>query len=384
MTRRRIDRVFGLIVIGVSAALAGCRLGWTVPEVPPDRACIDAQTVLRQAAEDKDPVTRSNAIEAMGRIMGRRSGGIFRQALSDTNYAVRFAAAMAIGDVKFAAAKGDLLRMAGYKTPGAERQKSVFCAVIYALYRLGDDRHAGELGRLLFDPEAEIRGNAAMVMGKMGEPSAIGPLKNLLIDEQDAAVQLQVIEALALLGDRRSANILEAYTKTQFVDERLVAIPAMARIASPQAEQVLWGLLAERNPPRVRVAAAGALGRIGRFDEGAYRFCLRSSMNPGAVMRAADDLGAPVPEVAIHSLQKLAAMALGSLGRPAAVNVLHSLLGHPEGGVRVAAAMSILRLLPGAAAAKPLPGKRPDETTRDDRRKPPPRRRKLQSAGGKD
>ena len=123
MTRRRTYRVLTLLAIGAGLALGGCDLLVTpaMLEVDPERACIDAQTVLRQAAEDKDEVTRSNAIEAMGKVMPDRSGGIFVQALSDANHRVRFAAALAIGDVKYAPAKTKLLRMAGYKTTGAER-----------------------------------------------------------------------------------------------------------------------------------------------------------------------------------------------------------------------------------------------------------------------
>jgi HEAT repeat protein len=374
------------------AVLAGVLLGGCAPKKPeilidPNRACIDAQAVLQQAAEDKDPATRAHAVEAIAEASGARAGGVLRQALSDPNPVVRFAAAMAIGDMRYAPAKADLLRMAQYKTDGAERDKTVYCATIYALFRLGETSHATPLGRLLFDDEREIRANVALIMGRMREPSAIGPLKSLLTDEQDVGVQLLIVEALALLGDQRNARIMEAYTKTQYEDERLVAIRAMPEIASTQTAVVLWGLAARHEPPRVRIAAAEALGRMGETAPALTRLCVRAAEAPEAVLADAAKRGEEIPITWVTSLQQLAAIALGRIGEPTAVNTLHPLLRHEDGAVRVAAAMSILRLFPGAGVAPPKAA--PKTATRaeaetGEKPAPTPKRPKLQHAGGKD
>lgn len=324
------------------AAMCGC-VGPPPPGVDSTRACIDAKTALLQAAEDQSPQTRANAMEALAQTVAGRSGRLFVQALGDESPAVRFAAAMAVGDVGHAPAKAPLLKMAADKN--VEPDRRVLCAVICALHSLGDDTHAGELGKLLFDREAEVRANAALVMGKMGEPSAIGPLKTLLGDEQNTMVELQVVESLALLGDPACTMRLEAYSKRPFLDERLVAISALARVRSQRAVPVLRELLGQRNPLRVRVAAAGALGRLGQFEQEGFDLCMRAARDPQAVLAPPGTRGAGknVPAEA-SALAHEAAISLGWMRNQQAVSVLHPLLSSPDGSVRVAAAMSILRL----------------------------------------
>ena len=384
--RRESYPLLGLVMLA-GAVIGGCRPRQPDILIDPSRACIDAQAVLQQAAEDKAPATRVHAVEALAQVRGARAGGVLRQALSDPIPAVRFAAAMAIGDIRYAPAKGDLVGMAQYKVDGAEVDERVYCAVIYALFRLGETQYATPLGRLLFDDEREVRANVATILGRMREPSAIGPLKSLLTDEQDVGVQLQIVEALALLGDQRNARIMEAYAKVEYEDERLGAIRTMPEIASPATVVVLWGLAASYEPPRVRVAAAEALGRMGETDAGLTRLCVRAAADPQAVLADAAKPGQEIPATWVTSLQQLAAIALGRIGDPTAVNTLHPLLRHPEGAVRVAAAMSILRLFPGAGAMPPKPAARP--ATRADagegeKPAPTPKRPKLQHAGGKD
>jgi hypothetical protein len=191
-------------------------------------------------------------------------------------------------------------------------------------------------------------------MGKMQEPSAIGPLKTRLNDEQDPLVKLQIIESLALLGDAVSSLSLEAYTKkTLFMDERLVAIPAMARVRSNTAGPVLVELLqSRRQAPRVRVAAAGALGMLGQSNPTGYALCRAAVNDPRRVLDEAYE-GRPGSDLEVSSLQRLAAISLGWMGEQAAVADLHRLLNNPDGAIRAAAAMSILRLLPGYL--RPLP-----------------------------
>ncbi len=383
LCRRKLTLATAVLLL--STMLAGC--------IPPEEpavdfltAYIDASIALRQAAEDPDPVTRANAIEALSQTVSVKAAPVFKQALDDEYPTVRFAAAMALGDVQYEPAKTTLQRMAKDKAEDerAEPDKRVLCAVIYALHRLGDMSFTGELGGLLGDPEKEVRANAAMVMGKLGEPSAVFPLRRFLIDEQDTAVQLQIVEALAMLGD--SANILrlEAYTKTQFLEDRLVAISAMECVQSPRSVVVLREMFHQRQPPRVRVAAAGALAHLGETNLQAYWFCSRAAKDPQRVLREGYRRKGEGAGVVINSLQRLAVISLGWMNRESAVDILHPLLDSEDGGVRVAAAMSILRLLkahelalePSSPKAKTKPTSRPEVQS-----KPMPT---LYTAGGKD
>ena len=376
-------------LLPVLAVFAGCANKPALPLVEPQKAYIDASSTLRQAADDSDAVTRANALEALSQIYGLEAGAVFKQALDDTYPTVRFAAGMAIGDVLYQPAKPTLVAMAQQKEESqrAEPDKRVFCAVIYALHRLGDDSFTGELGSLLSDDEKEVRANAAMVMGRLGERSAIVPLRVQLSDEQDTSVQLQIVESLALLGDTANAIRLEAYTKTQFLEDRLVAISAMERVRSSRSAWVLQDLLVARQPPRVRVAAAGALARLGQTDEKWYKLCLSAVQQPDRMVREGSGKRDDASAIEVNSLQRLAVISLGWMNRQDAVDVLHPLLRSGDGGVRVAAAMSILRLLEAyrpiarQPVAKPEPSSQPATTQPAAERKVLP---KLYTAEGKD
>ena len=345
----------------------------------PTQAYIDARATLFQTADDKDPFTRMHAIEALAGTLGQKAGGVFMQALSDDDPIVQFAAAMAVGETAYAPARETLVRMA--KVAGLD--KRVYCAVIYALHRLGNDEYTGDLGRLLFHREKDVRANAALVMGLIGEPSAIGPLKSLLSDEQDAAVQIQLFESLALLGDKNHAILLEAYTKGLYLEDRLIAIAAMKNVRSRASISLLGEMLNDRQPPRVRVAAACALAQMGEVDDSGYSFCVESVSRPRSVLEREYGGLRKIVDVDINSLQRMAAISLGWMKRQAAVDALHPLMQNSDPAVRVAAAMSILRILSVyETAAEEMTAKKPP--VKKSGKKPPAKRPKLYSAGGKD
>jgi HEAT repeat protein len=356
-------------------------------------AYIDARSTLLTAAVTPQQVARAgasegelasiqmNALEALGQTLGTRAGGTYMQALSDRNPFVRFAAAMAIGDCRYAPAKDRVSDMAAK----AEPNRIVLCAVIYAAHVLGNTQHSGQLGALLFDREYEVRASAALVMGRMGEPSAIAPLKRLLAIETVELVRIQAQESMAILGDPAAAMRIEAATKVP-ADAQLPAIDALGRIAargdtnSWRALRVLENLLPASNPPRVRITAAGALARAGEVDDEAYALCVLAVRRPGELMGGpAGARGLRHPGVEEVMLQRLAAISLGMMKRTAAVDVLHPLLNHSDGALRVAAAMAILKLLPSyaqeeappvkpAVAAQPAPG---EMTIRPAKEAPP-------------
>ena len=383
MIRRSVRGRFAFFLGGAVAvaAVAGCRLGSVKPiAVDPVKAYIDAKAELGQAAEDEDPFTRSHAMEALAQTLGAKAGGRFKQALNDEDPSVRFAAAMAIGDARYAPAKADLVRMAKLAGP----DKRVYCAVIYALHNLGDANYTGDLARLLTEHrEPQVRSNAAMVMGKLGEPSAVGPMKMMLENEQSNLVKVNLVEALAMLGDLRHGRMLEAYTKGYDVGIRLVAIRSLGRSGSAQAVRVLLELLDRRNPAPVRIVAAAELGKLKQADAQAYDLCVRAAKDPQAVIReSSTDWGFAVGQVEVHSVQHLAAIALGWMRRREAVNVLHPLLRSPHGQVRVAAAMSIIRILKETAPREKPEAKGAGALEPSSRPAKP--EKKLHTAGGRD
>ena len=353
MSRNR--QAYGAAAFCAAAFLIGCSGCQPTVAADPQQAASDARWTRRKGTEETSPFTRAQAIEALAQTEGKAMGAVFMTGLKDPDPAVRFAAAMAIGDVRYEQAR-NTLRELGKVAAGAERDKRVFCAIIYALHRLGDDRYTEQLGTLLFDEEKEVRANAAMVMGKMGVRGAIPPRKSAVEDRRDRSgmVKLNVLEALAKLGDERSIGMLEGFTKWYTLDFRLVAIQALGQVPSYRSRNALLPLLRDRLP-RVRVAAAGALAKLGVVDRKIYRFCLRAAKGPRLVLQKAYKKDYPVTDVEIASLQELAAKSLGQMGRPGAVDVLYPLLKSRHNGVRLAAAMSILNILRGQQQ-QPLDG----------------------------
>ncbi len=353
------------------------------PTVDPKRARIDARTVLLQSVHSRDPLVRTHAYEAIGKTMGARQGRILMQGLNDSFVSVQYAAAMALGDAAYRPARAKLVHI----VQNPESDQRVVCAAIYALHRLGDDTYTGQLATLLRSDVDKGRATAATAMGKIGEASAIGPLQSLLGDEQTPAVRVSVVEALARLGDQRSMRMLESYAKQYFLDLRLAAIPLIGQLRVPGAQRILLQLLKNhKSPPRVRVAAAGALGALGDplDDEGEvednYALCRSALETPDTVLRDFFGENHAIRDTERSSLQQLAALSLGIMGQPKAVNVLHPFLREADGAVQVAAAMAILELLAPEAdtAESDASAEMPADSV------PPAQSPRLNTAGGMD
>ena len=373
MVRNYITAFF---LLTVSLVPLGCgQIGLGGGAISMDGIYVDARTALLQAAVSEDPVTRANAMEAIGRTLGPSSGGILAQGLDDENVTVRFAAAMAIGDMGYPPAEKRLIQL----IEDPESDQRVVSAAIYALYWHNNEKYAGQLGTLLFSDFDLGRAAAAMAMGKMDESSAVGPLRSLLDEEEVPGVRVSILEALARLGDKASMQTLESYARGYFLDLRLAAIPALARTKTPRAEMVLEELLGSRNPPRVRIAAAGGLGLLGAASDRGYNLCCEALRDPEGMLRRSYG-NKQINPVEVSSLRQLAEISLGQMKQEKAVYLLHPFLKDADGSVRVAAAMSILEILSSlghTTDASVEPGSLPPAA-------PPGSLRKLQTSGGID
>jgi len=325
-----------LCVLTVSV-LAGCKS----PQADFAQDYQDAQAKLRRMAEEPDPQVRTKALEALAATEGREAGKLVMRGLQDEHVPVRFAAAMAVGDMRYEPAKPLLLAIAKDSTTPPK----LLCAVIYALHRVGDTSYTKELGRLLFYPEDKwVRATAAMVMGRLGEPAAEDPLENLRRDDRDPVVQLQVVEALATLGDARCIALLRAFTKSQFIEDQIIAVQGLSRVRGAGAVSFLQRLMRNRREdPAVRIAAAGSLAQLN--DASGYDLALQAAVQPERVLRTARRGKAAIRPGEISNLQTLAVLALGHMNNTDAVAELRPLLSSADGSVRVAACQSILLLL---------------------------------------
>lgn len=329
-------------MLACMAAISGCGpVEGGAPDAEQSRLLARrSRSVLYAAAESGDPVTRSRAIECLAAAEGAKEVSRYRRALRSPSGTEQFAAAMAVGDYKVAEAMGDLRSMAASN----RLDNNARCAVIYALHQLGDDTYTGQLGRLLQHPDAEVRANAALVMAKIGHPSAAAALRQRLMVENHPGVRLQIGEGLAMFGDESSIRNLRWYVRApNQPHERLLAVEALGRTKDPESKSTLIWAMREDQPPLLRLAAARALAEMG--DMAGLALAVEAAGDPAGVAQQSYTEQIIVPEAEAQQIQHLAALALGEMGEVRAVAVLEPLLDSPSEIVKLSAARSTLVLL---------------------------------------
>jgi len=305
----------------------------TEAPLPPPRqpVALDPQLIaaadaeIAQALRSPDPLIRSHGLEAIRDAGATRYNPDIVQALSDSDSRVRFAAALAVGELKLSEAHAKLLSMA------EDPSINVRVAVRFALHRLGDTRLSHDLETYAaWTADARVRGNTAMVLGMLGEPSGVKLLKVLRTDAEvpdGVAVRQEASEALWRLGDEDGLKDLVAMTLSKYPDDRIIGYLGLAMPRDTTIRQhVRAGLVSEKDWPEVPLAAARAMGMLGS-DEG-YVIAQEGAASSDARQRA------------------LAALAFGAIGRSDSQEILRKLLADPDDKVRISAATAILQLKP--------------------------------------
>jgi len=259
-----------------------------------------------------------HAMEAFRDAGVHRHKGEILAGLSDKEPVVRFAAALAAGEMKLTAARTLLLALAD------DHSENVRIAVRFALHRLGDTHLSHDLENLARDPSPVVRGNVAFVLGLLGEPSAIVILRVLRVD-LDPAVRQQASEAMWRLGDEDGLKDLLGLTYSRYPDDQMVGYLGLALPRNTAIRQhVRVGLMSEYM--EITLIAARAMGMLAS-DEG-YVMAEAGARSNDASQRVQ------------------AAMAFGAIGRSDTQDILRKLLADSDPNVRVAAATAILQLKP--------------------------------------
>lgn len=295
--------------------------------------------ILIEASQGHDAALRCNAIEAM-QPLPDRALPLTQRGLGDANAAVRFAAVVTAGMLKFntlSQAIGPLM---------TDANPSVRAAAIYAMHTMGERVDLTPLGDMLVSQDAGLRANVAMLLGLIGDKSAIPMLKQTAgvpmprVDAARAAVvRCQVAEAVVRLGDNSDLDTLRAGAYNSFGEVRVLSINAMGEVKDERMSPALRQMLnTPEEPPEVKLAAAAALARMG--DQSGLSVALRFSADPNAVIRAQAAWGlgwfsAPGSVTSGHAASGGA--ATGSFDR------LQQLIGDPSPLVRVSAAAAIIR-----------------------------------------
>ena len=319
----------------------------------------NARLVLDEASRNTDKQLRAHAIEAMQTDMTILEPAV-RRGLADREASVRFVSAMTVAKVRMPGADHLLVPLKNFDV-----SDSVRAAAILALNRCGRETDPSPLAGFIFSQSAELRGNTAMVLGELGNKSALMLLKEAAHKPMARAnpamvriVNLQIAEAMVQLGDE--VEIEPIHAALFFRSDQSECIQLACEIASrlhdlgalPMLQRLIEADGSDIRPIEIRIFAAIAVCQI---------------MQPAPARLA--DLGVIAARDPNALVRVLGAKLLGVVGGADTDAVLSKLLRDREPEVQVAAAGSILRRqlsvsMPSAPAEIPPPATT-SEVTKD-------------------
>lgn len=293
-----------------------------------------ALDVLAEYASGLSPQLRANALEAMSEMPARLDRHI-PAALSDESAGVRSTAAIIIG-------RSGLTQWGPAVRPLLHDSSAyVRISALYALVKTGADIDRSPLAAyLLADPSPRVRAHAAYLLGELGDPSALGLLKEATrapMPRGSAAearlLHLQIAEAMVKLGDEGQLESIRAAlypSRPEEFEATALAVQIIGHLQARAAIDELVVLTAIRDsrgsrlPAEVRLGAAGSLARLG-MHQGTFL----------AEEFATSDLPA---------LRAQTAHVYGEIGLASNLPRLERMLADPEGLVRVSAAAAIVKI----------------------------------------
>ncbi len=287
--------------------------------------------MLMSASESSYDLLRANAIEAM-QFAPDHAEPLVRRGLDDPNRGVRFVAAMTVGQMKMES-------LASLVEPLLDDgSKSVRAGAMYALKRCGRDVDLSPLAEMIRSDDPEVRANAALVLGELGNPSAAPMIRQAVGTgmarvgaARAKAVDLQLAEALVKLGDEQEMDVIRAALFAPADEGEITALACMmcGRLRDERTVPNLVRLARRtgefQHPAEVRMAATWALARL-------------------ASGQAAVEVPMSYATSTEYQLRIQAALTLGEIGAPASLPTLAGLLRDENPLVQVAAAGAILQI----------------------------------------
>ena len=279
---------------------------------------------ILDSSHSETPYIRANAIEAAHHLP-HRVVPIVQLGLKDRHEAVRFAAAVTIGSLQ-------IKRMAPAVLPLTnDPSESVRAAALFALHRCGAQVDLNPLAAMLASPKPTVRGNVAILFGKMDDPGTAPMLKELAATPiprasavQEAIIRIQIAESIVHLGDEGALNAIRAAAYSQFDEVRVLSVSMLGGFKDRRMAKGFAQMLLEP-PIELQIAAAGALADLGRFE--GEPIVMRASRSDFPTVRAQT------------------ALVLRRFRNPRSQKVLVKMLNDREEQVRLSAAAAILHTL---------------------------------------
>jgi HEAT repeat protein len=247
---------------------------------------------------------------------------------------VRFAAASAVGDLRYSLAQRDVAKLLG------DSDENVRVAAAYAMARLGSAESFDVLLKAVTSTDQVVRGNAVMLLGRAGDKSALKALWWALSrQDSDHDVTLQAAESIARLGDERIFPKIWATVISAYADDRVMGTKALGALGTTKAKEVLITKL-DDDVLEVRLTAAEQLGANG---------------DTAGEPQVLDVFSADLTGRDLERVRVLAALAIGRICTPRLRRNLPELLSDQSQAVRIAAAKAVFLCSPKAPAPEKPP-----------------------------
>lgn len=300
-----------------------------------------ALEVLGKAVDQGSPEERANGIEGLTQVPSRLPP-VLRRALFDQNPGVRAVASMAIARLRIASLADEVRPLLSDPSP------MVQSAAIWAMAANGQPVDQSPLAGMLRQAEPRLRAQAAFIMGEIGNRSAVGPLKDAASSPLPRAnpaevrlMSLQIAEALVKLGEEDAVHEIRAAlypSRPEDLEATALACQILGQVRDrPSTSQLVyltaWNERQEgRMPAEVRLAAAGALAKLG---------------NPRGGFIADEFARSDQP-----TLRAQSALVYGETGRFEHLPALSVLVNDTNRLVQISAATAILKIVEGDTGAR--------------------------------
>jgi HEAT repeat protein len=282
--------------------------------------------IIRGALADSDPLVRARAIEVVASTRQLKLMPQVLRLMQDDYVPVRFAAALAVGDLEYSPGREMLRRLL------KDGDMNVVTAAAYGLVKLGSSEHLGVLREAASHEYQTVRANAVFLLGKSGDRGSLQILWNTMQDKSsEHKVAYQAAEAIARLGDKRIFSKLWAMLISAYADVRVMGVRAMGKLQTAEAKNALIRML-DDDVPEVRLAAAEQLGSE-PIGEAEVLEVFEKNLTSGLDLQAAERINV------------LTALAIGKVRTPALKKFLPRLLENDSIFVRIAAAKAVFQCL---------------------------------------
>ena len=322
--------VYGTIFLILAALFSGCNKSLDLFDSTSlsgdEKLRAQAIQIIKTGLTNQDPQIRTKAIEAAAAAKQNTLMPQVAGLLRDDYVPVRFAVALAVGDMQYQLAEDSIKKQ--LRAP----DENTKIAASYAMYKLGHHEYLEYITQAAKSHDQNIRANAVWLLGKTGDKSVSELLYQVKNDDNsELKVRFQAAEALAKFKDEKIFPKLWTMLISKYVDNKIIGIRAMGSLGTAQAKEVLLTKL-DDDILEVRLAAAGQLGMLGDI-----------SGEPEVLKVFEKDVVIGRDKKDIERINVLTALAIGQIGTEKLIKFLPKLLENESKSVQLAAAQAILQ-----------------------------------------